>query len=237
MLAWLARARSAPAAGGGEAFTCPRPAPRRADLSPSGPGDAWGDTRDTACSAAADWHPASGSAATVATPPARRRPYRVSTPRRPASLTGPTRWPRRDPVACPRCRRSRRRPPRLRRRRHLPRSRCPRPRAPRPAGRNRSTRRQASPLHPVSPPRPVSRRRRPARPIRHPRCRPPLSRPRPIRRRRRPILRRLVRGHLRRIARGRSRCVTPDRPRPTARGRYPLIVPGRPWLIARGHNL
>ncbi len=27
MLAWLARAQSAPAAGGGEAFTCPRPAP------------------------------------------------------------------------------------------------------------------------------------------------------------------------------------------------------------------
>jgi hypothetical protein len=168
----------------------PAARPRRADLSPSGPGDAWGVTRDTACSAAMDWHRTPGSAATAATPPpTRRRTYQASTPWLPASSTGPGRWPRRDPVACPRYRRIRRSPPPLRRLpRRRPRSRCPRRRAPRPAGRNRITRRRgrgrrASPPRPalpprsVLPPRLVLRRRPPGRPIRRPCCRPPLSRP------------------------------------------------------------
>jgi hypothetical protein len=212
----------------------PAARPRRADLSPSGPGDAWGVTRDTACSAAVDWHRTPGSAATAATPPpTRRRTYRASTPWLPASSTGPGRWPRRDPVACPRCRRCRRSPPPLPR---LPRSRGPRRRAPRPAGRNRITcrrGRRASPPRPVLPPRLVLRRRPPGRLIRRPRCRPPLSRPRQPscrrsqpRRRAGPRTRRRPRRSLQRIGRVRLRR--------TVRGHILLIVPGRPRPIARG---
>ena len=53
MLAWPARAESAPAAEGSGAFIVPAAALGRRDMLPSESGDAWGVTRDFASSAGA----------------------------------------------------------------------------------------------------------------------------------------------------------------------------------------